>query len=230
MYWLRRERGQLVSETDPAVFRQIEGHAYFPIWRAGLALACCDAGDWAGAAAHVRALDEEYGGFAAFPPQGWSVPLAALLAETLAGLSPARWQRAEAEPFGGRLAEVAGRLRDLLAGHAGEFVLAGWPSVLLGPVERFSGLLALAAGDHDEALALFETAGRAVAGVAPQACRVQVNTGCALVRRAQAAPAGSGGRADRAEAARLLTEAAATAGRLGLAGLAAEAAGLLAEC
>jgi hypothetical protein len=146
-----------------------------------------------------------------------------------AGMSPAG-RRPAASPFGGQLPQIAGRLRDLLARHAGEFALGGWPSVLLGPVERFSGLLALTAGDHDEALALFETAGRAVAGVAPQACRVTVNTGCALIRRAQAAPAGSTGRADRAEAARLLTEAGAVAGRLGLHGLAAEAARLLAEC
>ena len=60
VYWLRRERGERISETDPEVYRQIEGHAFFAIWRVGLALTSCDEGDLPAAAAHVRALDEEY--------------------------------------------------------------------------------------------------------------------------------------------------------------------------
>ncbi|HEY0935865.1 MAG TPA: ATP-binding protein, partial [Trebonia sp.] len=81
VFWLRRERGERLRETDPEVFRQIEGHAFFPVWRVALAVTACDEGDLASAAAHVRGLYEEYGGFAAFPPHGWTVSVAALLAE-----------------------------------------------------------------------------------------------------------------------------------------------------
>jgi len=148
VFWLRRERGELIRSTDPEVFRQIEGHAFFAIWRAGLALASADENDLTAAALHVRALDEDYGGFAAFPPHGWTVPVAALLAELCLAMSPAA--RAPGEdsalegPPDGLFPGTAGRLRVILSRYAGEFVLAGWPSVLLGPAERFSGLLAMA--------------------------------------------------------------------------------------
>ena len=158
VYWLRRERGELLSRSDPEVYRQIEGHAFFPIWRAGLALVCCDEGDLTAAAAHVRALDEEYQRFAAFPPHGWTVSVAALLAETCLALSPAGSSPAR------RRTRSAGCSRSIIRAAArhtrprtrAEFVLAGWPTVLLGPAERFSGLLALAAGDFEEALHLFD--------------------------------------------------------------------------
>ena len=109
----------------------------------------------------------------------------------------------------------------ILARYAGEFVLAGWPSVLLGPSERFSGLLAMALGEHEEALHLFDAVADQVAGAPPQAARLRVNKARALIRL------GGGG---AAEAARLLAEAGATADRLGMHGLASEAGELLAEC
>jgi hypothetical protein len=225
VYWLHRERGEPIRETDPEVFRQIEGHAFFPIWRAGLALTCSDEGDLPGAAAHLRALDEEYHGFAAFPPHGWTVSVAALLAETCLALSPAARPGAGDDPLGGLLPEVTARLRGLLGAHAGEMVLAGWPSVLFGPAERYSGLLAMAAGDFEEALRLFDAASAAVAGAPPQAARLRADKAHALIRLAQA-------RGDRPEpaAARLLTEAGAAADRLGMRALAAQAGALLAEC
>src|SRR6201999_1839427 len=113
--------------------------------------------DLTGAALHVRALDEGYHGLAAFPPHGWTVSVAALLAAACPAISP------------------AARLRAILSRYAGEFVLAGWPSVLLGPAERFSGLLAMAAGEHEEALDLFDAVAGKVAGAPPQAARLQVN-------------------------------------------------------
>jgi hypothetical protein len=227
VFWLRRERGEVVRRTDPEVFRQIEGHAFFPIWRVGLALLGCDENDMATAAAHLRALDEEYHGFAAFPPQGWTVPVAGLLAETCLAMNLAGRRTGE-DHLNGLLPDIAGRLRVILARHAGEFVLGGWPSVLLGPAERFSGLLALAAGEYEEALHLFDSVMCAVAAAAPQAARLQVNKARALIGLAQA----ESGRAQpgRAAAARLLTEAGAAADRLGMRGLAGEASELLAEC
>ena len=226
VYWLRRERGERISETDPELYRQIEGHAFFPIWRAGLALTSCDEGDLPAAAAHLRALDEEYQGFAAFPPHGWTVSVAALLAETCLAMSPAGRPGAREDPLGGLLPQVIARLRAILGAHPGEFVLAGWPSVLFGPAERYSGLLAMAAGDFEEALHLFDTASAAVAGAPPQAARLQADKARALIRLGQ----DSGSRAAAAAAARLLAEAGAAADRLGMRALAAQARELLAEC
>jgi hypothetical protein len=225
VFWLRREQGQRLRRTEPEVFRQIEGHAFFPIWRAGLALAAADENDLPAAAAHVRALYEEHHGFASFPPHGWTSSVAALLAETILLLSPAGRAGDGPDPLGGQLPEIAGRLHVILGAHAGEFVLGGWPSVLLGPAERFSGLLALAAGRHEEAIELFDQITGPVAGAPAQAARLQVNRARALLARARGAarPAGRG------DAARLLAEASTTAQRLGLRGLAAEAAELRAR-
>ena len=229
MFWLRREQGELLTRTDPEVLRQVEGHAFFAIWRVGLALARLDENDLTGAALHVRALDEGYHGFAAFPPHGWTVSVAALLAEACLAMSPAgrgREQGTAQDPLGGLLPDIAARLRVLLSRYAGEFVLAGWPSVLLGPAERFSGLLAMATGEHEEALHLFDAIADKVAGAPPQAARLQVNKARALIRHAQA----RGGGAGAGSAARLLTEAGASADRLGMRALAREASELLAEC
>jgi len=237
IFWLRRERGQVLRQTDPEVFRQIEGHAFFAIWRVGLALASADEHNAAAAVSHIRALDEGYRGFTAFPPHGWTVSVAALLAEICLALSPAgqpggavpvhsQAGTGGADPFAELLPDVAGRLRVILARYAGEFVLAGWPSVLLGPAERFSGLLALATGEHEEALHLLDVAAGRVEGAPPQAARLQVNKARAHLRLAQV----RGGQAGPAEAARLLAAAGATADRLGMRGLAAEASDLLSEC
>jgi hypothetical protein len=228
VYWLRREQGQLVRSTEPEVFRQIEGHAFFAIWRVGLALTSIDENDPHAAAVHVRALDEDYHGFAAFPPHGWTVSVAALLAEACLAISlvgrrgDAVDQGAGTDPLGGLLPDIAGRLRTILARYAGEFALAGWPSVLLGPAERFSGLLAMATGEHEEALHLFDAVSDRLAGAAPQAARLQVNKARALINLGD-----PGGKAD---AARLLIEAGATADRLGMRALAMEASELLTEC
>jgi hypothetical protein len=227
VFWLRRERGQALRRTDPEVFRQIAGHAFFPIWRVALAIERADDGDRAAAAVHVRALDEGSRGFTAFPPHGWTVPVAALLAEICLALSPAgRPGAAAPDPAAGLPPGITGRLRAILGRHAGEFVLAGWPSVPLGPAERFSALLAMADGEHEEAVHLLDAAAARVEGAAPPAARLQVNKARALLL---GAPAG-GGRGRTAEAARLLAEAGAAADRLGMRALAAEAAGLLAEC
>ena len=228
--WLRRERGEILSHSDPEVYRQIEGHAYFPIWRVALALTSSDDGDLAGAAAHVRALDEEYHRFAAFPPHGWTVSVAAMLAETCWAMSPQGRRRSREDPMGDMLPDIAVRLRAIIDRHAGEVVLAGWPSVPLGPAERFAGLLALAGEDFGEALRLFDAVAGKVAAAPPHAARLQLDRARALIGRLSAGRA-LGGRvgADRDAAVRLLDQAAATAGRLGMRALAEEAGQLLAR-
>jgi hypothetical protein len=147
-----------------------------------------------------------------------------------AGRRPAGLRTTEHEtgagPLGELLPDITARLRVILSRYAGEFVLAGWPSVLLGPAERFSGLLAMAAGEHEEALDLFDAVAGKVAGAPPQAARLQVNKARALIRGTQA----RGGAAGTPAAARLLTGAGAAADRLGMRGLAREAGELLGEC
>jgi hypothetical protein len=159
------------------------------------------------------------------------VSVAALLAEACLAMSPAgrplaAGHSAATDPLSGLLPDIAARLRVILARRAGEFVLAGWPSVLLGPAERFSALLAMATGEHEEALHLFDAVSDKVAGAPPQAARLQVDKARALISLAQAGD----GRAGQAAAARLLTEAGATADRLGMRALATEAGELLAQC
>jgi hypothetical protein len=222
VFWLRRERGEALAATDPETVRQMEGHAFFPIWRAALAVVSCDGGDLPAAAAHVRALYSDYREFTVFPPHGWTVSVAALLAEACLAMSPAGRYGVRDDPLGGLLPEITGRVHAILADHAGEFVLAGWPSVLAGPAERFTGLAAMAAGEYEEALHRFGAVAPAVADAPPQAARLQADQARALIRR--------GGGAGRAEAARLLAQAGATADRLGLRGLAADVSALLSEC
>ncbi len=232
VYWLRREQGELLRATDPEVFRQIEGHAFFAIWRVGLALTSCDENDLpAAAAARARA--------GRGLPRLRRVPAARLdrvgrraARRGLPGDEPGRPPRGSGTQGTGGKTRSAGcsptspaRLRVILARYAGEFVLAGWPSVLLGPAERFSGLLAMATGEHEEALHLFDAVSDKVAGAPPQAARLQVNKARALIRLARRRrPGGQGG------AARLLTEAGATADRLGMRAARREASELLAEC
>jgi hypothetical protein len=48
---------------------------------------------------------------------------------------------------------IARRVHELLSAHPDRHVLLGWPAVHLGPKDRFVGLSALAAGDHDGGLA-----------------------------------------------------------------------------
>ena len=140
-----------------------------------------------------------------------------------AGEAPRPAARRTARERPGQLPDIAGRLRGVLARYAGEFVLAGWPSVLLGPAERYSGLLAMATGEYEEALHLFDVAAGKVAGAPPQAARLQANKARALILLAP----GGNGRAAQSTAARLLVEAGATADRLGMRALAAEASQLL---
>ncbi len=153
----------------------------------------------------MRALDEGYHAFTAFPPHGWTVSVAALLAEACLAMSPAgrpagrgtAKRGAGEDPLGALLPDIAGRLRVILSRYAGEFVLAGWPSVLLGPAERFSGLLAMAMGEHEEALHLFDAVADLVGGAPPQAARLRVNKARALIH-----PPGRRGRGRRGPPAR----------------------------
>jgi hypothetical protein len=146
-------------------------------------------------------------------------------------MSPQGRRRSREDPLGDTRPGIVAALRAIIDRHAGEVVLAGWPTVPLGPAERFAGLLALADGNFAEALQLFDAVSGKVAAAPPHAARLQVDRARALIGRLSAGRAGGGrGSADRDAAVRLLEQAAATAGRLGMRGLAEEAGQLLARC
>jgi hypothetical protein len=116
--------------------------------------AFCDTGDLDRAARELDALARESADFAAFPPHGWTTSVVALLAVPCLALSQEarRSTAASADRAAAAAAESV----------AGEFVLADWPTVLLGPVDRFSGVLATAVGDYAEAIRMFDEALAAV--------------------------------------------------------------------
>ncbi len=175
VYWLLREQGRMAELFSSGLADGVERHGYFPVWRAGLALARCEVGDHDEAADRLLALVQETGGCTALPPHGWSVPALVLLAEVCGGLDARGGYEAE-------LARAVPVLREALARLAG-IALAGWPVVLVGPTERAMGLLALAQGDTPAALGHFRQAERLVVGSSPpQTARLRANQARALLR------------------------------------------------
>ncbi|MEU2743491.1 helix-turn-helix transcriptional regulator [Streptomyces sp. NPDC007095] len=151
-YWLLREQGRMADLFASGLADTVERHGYFPVWRAGLALALCETGQYAEGADRLVGFAHDTEDFSRFPPSGWAVPTLVLLAEVCAALDARGGFEAE-------LRQVLPVLRERLAAHDGEQIaLAGWPTVLIGPTARARGLLALAAGEPDTALAHFRTA------------------------------------------------------------------------
>ncbi|MFD0665252.1 AAA family ATPase [Thermocatellispora tengchongensis] len=103
-YWLLREQGRLEELFASGAVEAVERHAYFPIWRAGLVLACCETGRHGDAVDRLAALVEDTDDFAALPPYGWTVATLSVLAESVAILD-----RVKAD--GIDLARVGARLR-----------------------------------------------------------------------------------------------------------------------
>src|ERR1039457_6392128 len=129
------------SPRDPAPdtpgANGMERYGYSPIWRAGMILALCETDRWTDAADQMVAFAEDTDGFRTLPPSGWAMPTLTLLAEACAGLAI----------HGHYLDELTGLtplIGGALASHHAEIALAGWPTVLVGPVARARGLLAFA--------------------------------------------------------------------------------------
>ncbi|MGW1210286.1 helix-turn-helix domain-containing protein [Streptomyces sp. NPDC002499] len=189
-YWLLRQQGRLAELFTSDLAGDVERHAYFPIWRAGLALALCETGQYAeGADLFLGcAADVEL-----FPPSGWAVPTLVILAEVCAALDLEGG-------FEGELAQVVPQLRAHLSPHDGEQIaLAGWPTVLLGPTARACGLLALAAGEPETALEHFRQAEVPARSSQPELARLRLARARALRRAA--------GQGSEQHAVRLLREA-----------------------
>ncbi|MEV5782026.1 helix-turn-helix transcriptional regulator [Streptomyces sp. NPDC052287] len=212
-YWLLREQGRMADLFASGLADTVERHGYFPVWRAGLALALCETGQYAEGADRLVGFAHDTADFTRFPPSGWAVPTLVLLAEVSAALDARGGFETE-------LREVVPGLRDRLAAHDGEEIaLAGWPTVLVGPTARARGLLALAAGEPDTALAEFHVAAEPVRSSQPQLARLRLARARALRRTGRPGTA--------AHASRLLREALRVARAYGMAALAAECAALL---
>ncbi|MEV0266794.1 helix-turn-helix domain-containing protein [Streptomyces sp. NPDC050617] len=211
-YWLLREQGRTAELFDSGVADGVERHGCFPVWRAGLILALCETARYDRALDHLAAFAQDTRGFTVLPPHGWSVPTAALLAEAYAIL-----ERTDA--YGLQLLRPAAELRERLAGHASELVLAGRPTVLLGPAARASGLLSLAGNDPAQALHHFWHATRLARSSPPHMVRLRLDEARAHLR--------TGTPGARRAAVGLLNTARRSAEGLGMAGVARECGGLL---
>ncbi|AYC40314.1 helix-turn-helix domain-containing protein [Streptomyces griseorubiginosus] len=179
-YWLRHEQGRMAELFDSPLMAGVRRRDYFPVWRAGLALALCETGRHDQAADQVLAFAADTGGFTRFPPSGWALPTAAVLAQACAELAVRDVRVGELLPY-------VPPLRALLDAHPGELVLAGWPTVLLGPAARFSGLLALVAGEPETALGHLRRAVRLAQHSPAQMTRLRLDEARARLRSDSAA-------------------------------------------
>ncbi len=109
------------------------------------------------------------------------MPTLALLAETIDSLGGPADDHPRADRLD--LAALAQRVDELLVPHTDELVLAGWPTVLLGPARRARGLLALATGDLDAARQHFEAAIASVPGAPAQIAWLRHHQARALLAR-----------------------------------------------
>ncbi len=213
-YWLLREQGRMAELFDSGMADGVERHGYFPVWRAGLILALCETARYDRALDHLAAFAQDTRGFTVLPPHGWSVPTTALLAEAYAALEKAGAYAPQPHP-------ATGQLLKLLTAHASELVLAGWPTVLLGPAARAGGLLALTRNDPAQALHHFWHATRLARSSPPHMARLRLDEARAQLR--------TGTPGGRRAAVGLLTTARRSAADLGMAGVARECGELLAE-
>ncbi|MEU4411031.1 AAA family ATPase [Streptosporangium sp. NPDC023963] len=227
-YWLLREQGRLGELFGSGLARQVVEYEYFPIWRAALILALCEIGGHEDARDRLRAFFRETSDLGALPPDGWSVPTLALLAESCALLLEA----GHGDP---ELSRCGALVRERLSAHRGQIALAGWPTILLGPTDRYLGLLALAEGDAEEALRCFDEALPLAGAASPLIAHLHLDRARALrLRGGGHAPQGASGNVfgdscggSEGDPARLLRRALRLAERLGMAGVAARALSLL---
>lgn len=137
---LRWEQGR-IAELEPAIRTFVAQLPQMPVWRSVLAFVAAETGDLDTARRILRDLAEER-----FDPLFahlfWLPGLAvsALAVERLGDAS------------------LAGVLLDLLAPHAGHWVVIGYATAHIGPLDGYLGVMHSVAGDHAEARRCFDRA------------------------------------------------------------------------
>ncbi|GLZ38127.1 hypothetical protein [Actinokineospora sp. NBRC 105648] len=149
VFWLRREQGRMSDLRAIDLDTGAQQREYFPVWMAATAFLHSETDNPAAAVDGLHALFHRLDGLRSLPPHGYGVTVLALVVETIDSLTRRHHPTAD-------LVDLCHSTDKLLAAHAGELVLAGWPAVLLGPVEAFRARLALAVGDFRTALSLVD--------------------------------------------------------------------------
>jgi len=178
--WFQRELGradELVRQED-AVRQAVGQSTDIPIWRAALALLLVETARYPDCYWVLNGILRDFDDLSAFPPHGWAVPTLALIAEVCEGLH--RAHQADQAPFD--LRRLLYELDELLAPHLGEVALAGWPAVLVGPIARYAGLVALALDKPSLAQERLLAAMPLVETSPPNRARVAFDLGRALLR------------------------------------------------
>jgi hypothetical protein len=172
--WLRYQQGRM-----PELFgmlRMAERRQYFVLWAPAIALLWGETEQPAAAVDQLAATLDLTDDLANLPPHGLAVPTLAVAAEAINSLHGFRNDRLDVD-------DLARRIDALLEPHTDEIALGGWPTLLVGPVRRARGLLALAVGEPDRALEHFERGIRQVRASTGQLAWLRLHQGRALLAR-----------------------------------------------
>jgi hypothetical protein len=172
--WLRYQQGRM-----PELFgmlRLAERRQYFVLWAPAIALLWGETEQPAAAVDQLAATLDLTDDLRSLPPHGLAVPTLAVAAEAINSLGGFRNDRLDVD-------DLARRIDALLEPHTDEIALGGWPTLLVGPVHRARGLLALAVGEPDRALEHFELGIGQVGGSAGQLAWLRLHQGRALLAR-----------------------------------------------
>jgi hypothetical protein len=172
--WLRYQQGRM-----PELFgmlRLAERRQYFVLWAPAIALLWGETEQPAAAVDQLAATLDLTHDLRSLPPHGLAVPTLAVAAEAINSLHGFRNDRLDVD-------DLARRIDTELEPHTDEIALGGWPTLLVGPVHRARGLLALAVGEIDRALEHFEQGIRQVGGSAGQLAWLRLHQGRALLAR-----------------------------------------------
>ncbi|MBM7774104.1 hypothetical protein JOD54_004308 [Actinokineospora baliensis] len=155
VFWLRREQGRMADLSAVDLDTGVQQREYFPVWMAATAFLHSETNNPTAAVDALHALFHRLDGLNSLPPHGYGVTVLTLVVETIDSL--ARNHNLPTD-----LHDLCHTTDKLLATHTGELVLAGWPAVLLGPVEPLRARLALATNDFPTALSLLDNCTNAV--------------------------------------------------------------------
>jgi hypothetical protein len=172
--WLRYQQGRMPELAG--ILRLAERRQYFVLWAPAIALMWGEIEQPAAGVDQLAATLDLTSDLRALPPHGLAVPTLAVAAEAINSLDGFRNDRLDVD-------DLAGRIDSLLEPHTEEIALGGWPTLLVGPVHRARGLLALVLGEPGRALEHFELGIRRVGASAGQLAWLRLHQGRALLAR-----------------------------------------------